>query len=341
MYHPLVSVILPCYNSVDFIGEAIESIINQTYQNLEIIVIDDGSTDKSSNIIDVFASWENRIKVITNENNIGLIKSLNKGIELSSGEYIARMDADDISEPTRIEEEINYLIQHNLDIVSSAKILINHEGNKIGLQMAKGTYSEACNFTSFFSNPLLHPAVIARSQVFKMNPYLNASYTLHVEDYELWTRLLSHQFKSGNLNKPLHRLRINKNSISRKFEAIQITNFLICSKKHIENYFNTNLTDDIHCVIANRLHTRISFVSYRNGITLLKFFKKQFIIKENIREPAVIMQINNIISEQISDILLQGIKKCNFKIKFFSLTRLIFYIIYDYHMIKYLKHKLF
>ena len=106
MKNPLVSILMPVYNSEKYLREAIKSILNQTFTNFELIIINDGSTDNSLKIIKSFK--DNRIKIIKNKGNLGLIKTLNKGIDLAQGKYIARMDADDIAMPKRLEKQIAF-----------------------------------------------------------------------------------------------------------------------------------------------------------------------------------------------------------------------------------------
>ena len=109
MNKPLVSVIIPCYNAEKYVEEAIRSIMTQTYSNLEIIVTDDCSSDNTLMILETLAAEDSRIKVIKNEKNLKIVKSLNNMIEVAQGKYIARMDADDISLPERIEKQVSFL----------------------------------------------------------------------------------------------------------------------------------------------------------------------------------------------------------------------------------------
>ena len=109
MYEKLVSVIIPCYNAEKYLRESVESIINQSYPNLEIICIDDCSTDSTLAILEELASRDARVKVLHNSRNMKIASSLNRGLEYSTGEYIARMDADDIALPKRIEKQVDYL----------------------------------------------------------------------------------------------------------------------------------------------------------------------------------------------------------------------------------------
>lgn len=106
---PLVSVIVCAYNAEQYIDESISSIINQSYENLEIIVINDGSTDLTLSHLEKISKLDKRIKIISNKYNLGFINSLNIGLGCFSGKYIARMDADDIAKPSWIEKIVTYL----------------------------------------------------------------------------------------------------------------------------------------------------------------------------------------------------------------------------------------
>jgi len=128
-----VSVIIPVYNVEQFVLEAIQSIQNQTYKNLEIIVIDDGSVDDTYKIVEKLAKDDNRIKLYRNEKNLKIVKTLNRALTIAKGEYIARMDGDDISAPDRIEKKVKFLeLNNDYDLVGCSMVAIDIEGNKIG-----------------------------------------------------------------------------------------------------------------------------------------------------------------------------------------------------------------
>lgn len=112
---PEISVVMPVYNASQYLAEAIESIVSQTFTDWELIIIDDGSTDDSKLIIKRYAQSDKRIRYYKNEQNMGVIRTLNKGINLSTGKYIARMDADDISLPTRFDTQYRFL-ENNADV---------------------------------------------------------------------------------------------------------------------------------------------------------------------------------------------------------------------------------
>ncbi len=190
---PDISVIMSVYNGETYINEAIESVINQTYKNWELIVINDCSTDSTAQILADFALKDERIKVYTNEINLKLPASLNKAISLSSGKYIARMDADDICLPDRLKKQFEFM-ENNKDVaLSSCRFMTLKNG-----VYAPGGVGGRCDYEAIkamllVSNPILHPGVIAKSEVMKE---LNYDTTLTcTEDLELWTRFVMNNYK--------------------------------------------------------------------------------------------------------------------------------------------------
>ena len=128
---PLVSIILPVFNSEEFLSESISSIINQTYDHFELIIIDDASTDKSSNLIKSFK--DSRVIYIKNERNLGIASSLNIGIKKAKGKYLARMDDDDISEPKRLDKQVRFMEENtSCGLLGTYAKLI---GNKTGIPL--------------------------------------------------------------------------------------------------------------------------------------------------------------------------------------------------------------
>jgi len=176
--HPLISIAIPVYNCEKYISFAINSVINQTYQNWELIIIDDGSTDNTLSIIKGYTS--SKIRVYSDGENKGLIYRLNESVRVSSGEYYARMDADDVMHPLRLEKELSFLCSHpDIDVVGSSYCSIDSENNIIHKVKINGLIRrEDIRF--------LHPSVMAKTSWFKKNPY--SSLYIRMEDYELWLR---------------------------------------------------------------------------------------------------------------------------------------------------------
>ncbi len=182
-----VSVILPAYNGEKYLGQAIESMLNQTFNNFELIIINDGSTDSTEEIIKSYN--DKRIKYIKTPKNLGLIKSLNIGIKNSQSEYIARMDQDDISFPYRLKKQVEYLDKHPEIIeVGSWAETINEEGKHVGY------YKPGCNFIlikyeMLFGNIMMHPSIMMRKDnIAAIGGYDDAA--INVEDYDVHLKFL-------------------------------------------------------------------------------------------------------------------------------------------------------
>lgn len=191
---PLVTILLPVYNCETHLGEAIESILQQTYQNFEFIIINDGSTDNSESVILSFS--DTRIKYFKNEKNIQLIGTLNRGLELSQGKYIARMDQDDISEPNRIERQV--LLMEEKSDIGVCGSWIKVFGIKDDIIRYPETNDEILA-AMFFYNPFSHPSVMLRkSEIDRLKLNYNPAY-LQAEDYQLWFQCFN---KTGLYNIP-------------------------------------------------------------------------------------------------------------------------------------------
>src|SRR6187551_2698878 len=166
MNEPAVSVILPAYNCEKYIAQAIKSVLQQTFTDLELIIINDGSTDKTESIILSFA--DPRIIYLKNETNRGLIFTLNRAIEIAQGTYIARMDADDISLPARVAKQKKFLDTHlETTMVSTTINLIDENGSDKGTWLLdrKKIYHNAIRNKMPFENCIAHPSIMIRAAV--------------------------------------------------------------------------------------------------------------------------------------------------------------------------------
>ena len=181
---PLVTIGIPVYNSEKFLAQAINSVLRQSYSNFELIITDDGSTDASVSIAQSFK--DDRIKVIVDGQNRGISYRLNQQIELANGFFFARMDADDIMYPKRIEEQVRFMMEHpQTDIVGTAVCVIDDNNEILGYRKAshKKTQAEALQGAVF-----VHPSVLGRTSWFKQHLYKEEF--IGMEDYELWIRTI-------------------------------------------------------------------------------------------------------------------------------------------------------
>ncbi|HED1420429.1 TPA: glycosyltransferase [Kluyvera georgiana] len=206
----LVSVIMPVYNSSAFIKDAIESILIQTHKKIEFIIIDDGSVDGSELIIKKYTDDE-RIVFISRENK-GLVYTLNQALKMANGEYIARMDSDDISAANRIEEQLQFLIKNpDIAVVGCASYIIN-ERSDIESHRVPPSSPFLNHALHFFGPTLTHPSVCFNKKVIGEELYYSDCYP-RAEDFELWVRL-SRKYSMANIPKMLFYYRLNSNGIS-------------------------------------------------------------------------------------------------------------------------------
>jgi len=187
---PNISVLLPAFNAEKYIELAIQSILNQTYSNFELIILNDGSSDRTEEIIKSFK--DTRVIYIKNEQNIGLVNTLNKGLSLAKGKYIARMDADDISYIYRFSKQHSFLENNPSYIIcSSSRKDFNDSNNRDHISYMPVSDS-AIRISSIFSPPFTHPAVMFRKDVILKNNLFYDENFKYSEDYEFWIRLLEY-----------------------------------------------------------------------------------------------------------------------------------------------------
>lgn len=211
---PLISVIMAVYNGEKYLDAAIRSIIHQTINNFEFIILDDGSIDSTPSIISKYVKSDNRIIFIRNKENLGLASSLNKAISISKGKYIARMDADDISLPTRLETQIKYLEKNPNVMVLGGSIIKIDENNYFIKHINMPTDRIIIRWNIMMGGPVvMHSTVMFRKAFFK-------KYGLYKEirtsqDRELWTRMLKDEFlEIANVEKVILFYRVHKSNIS-------------------------------------------------------------------------------------------------------------------------------
>ena len=209
----LVSVLMPCYreSSKDF-TEALKSILEQTYTRIEVVVVfDDPDNNTLYDIAQNSSAQDSRIRLVRNERNLGLSNSLERAFKVSRGQYICRMDSDDISEAQRIERQLAYLEEHELDLVGSYLTAIDEDGNRLYLVDSIPTSGKGVKRSLMIRNCVPHPSWFGRRSVFEMG-YRPVQLA---EDYDLLLRAELEGFSIGNVPEPLIRYRMTANSISR------------------------------------------------------------------------------------------------------------------------------
>jgi glycosyltransferase involved in cell wall biosynthesis len=265
MQKPLVSVIMPVYNVAPYAAEALSSILNQSYQELEIIIVDDACTD---NTIDIIAGFkDSRIKIIRNEKNSGAAASRNNAIKVATGTFLAIMDADDIALPSRLDRQVAYMQANpQTDVLGTA---MQYFGTSRYLNYFPESH-DGCKAMLLRNVCFGHSTVMFRRHVFDDGTaYYNPSLRQYSEEYDLWCRLVD-RFKFANLNEPLLLYRTFPKSIKSDAEEKRITN-----SEKIREAFVVNQLGEISAELK-QLHNRAAAMANNLTATELQFIDEWF-----------------------------------------------------------------
>ena len=213
--NPKVSVIMGIHNCVRTLGEAIDSIICQTFHNWELVLCDDGSTDNTYELARTYAAkYPAQIVLLRNETNKKLSYTLNRCLEVAKGELIARMDGDDISRPERLEKQINYLLSHpDVDLVGTQMMRFDEEGHtgilKVPLHPAPEMLRSGV--------PIHHATILTYSRVYEvLGGYTEDEMVEGVEDLDLWFRFFEKKFRAETLDEVLYDVRMDQSALKRR-----------------------------------------------------------------------------------------------------------------------------
>jgi glycosyltransferase involved in cell wall biosynthesis len=253
-----VTVLMPVYNAEKYLASAIQSILDQTYKDFELLLINDGSTDKSVEVIESFN--DSRIKLVHNEQNINVESTLNRGLDLIDTEYIARMDSDDIAFPNRLQKQVEYMDKHPEVGVCSSWI---HLFDAVEYDIQNPTDHDEIQCELLFHNVIAHPGVIMRKSLIDKYNLRYAKYR-YAEDLDMWMRC-SFLFKLHNVPEVLLNYRISSNSVSQAHSQLQNESINKVLKKNFEA-LGLNLNDD-----QINLHKKIGYkVPFTDRIELTK-----------------------------------------------------------------------
>jgi glycosyltransferase involved in cell wall biosynthesis len=252
MNPPSVTVLLPVYNGGAYLKEAIDSILLQTFKDFEFLIINDGSTDDTESII--LSYTDPRIRYIKNETNLKLIATLNKGIKMARGAYIARMDADDIALPQRLEKQVEFMeMETDCVLCGTEAILIGRE-NEVPLKSPGDNIKIKCLL--FFNNYIIHPTVMLRKATLINKGLFYPKEALHSEDFALWINLRKH----GTFNvipEPLlkyrdHDMSISQSNLQHQYDMVKQLRLsqLMCSltldEQKVYHCFINQATNDYY-----------------------------------------------------------------------------------------------
>ncbi len=199
----MVSVIVPCYNCEKLVVETIESIINQSYTEFEIIAIDDCSKDNTLNILKKLSAMDSRITVLKNENNLGVALTRNHGVEVAKGDYIAFLDSDDVWHKDKLQIQMEYMLKNNVDMTATSYDLYDETMEKL---ISSYEVVEQISYKTLLNENVIGlSTVVIKKEVF--NKFKMTNKYIH-EDYELWLKLLKNGFKIVGIKKPLVKYRV-------------------------------------------------------------------------------------------------------------------------------------
>ena len=230
MLMPKVSVIMGVYNGGKRVSRAIESILNQTFTDFEFIICDDGSIDNSVEIVKEFAAKDNRIKLLQNPKNLGLAQTLNNCLNVASGEYIARMDDDDISHPERFSKQVAFLDSNpKYAIVGTSRNMYDDNGIW-GIDVKEG---ERTTLEIFLGRTFTHPSVMMRRKaVLDVGGYTTGPETERTEDFDLWCKLYERGYKGFNLREVLLDYYEARSSYNKRKYKYRICEYKLKKKWH-------------------------------------------------------------------------------------------------------------
>jgi glycosyltransferase involved in cell wall biosynthesis len=300
---PLVSVLLPVYNAEKYLENALKSILFQTYSNLEVIVVNDGSTDNSASIINSFVQTNN-VKYYINPENFGISKTRNIALSYCNGEYIALLDSDDICAPNRIENQVKFLIK-NTGYKAVSSWMQEFDKNTLNLYRYYHDF-ETLKCVSVFYNPVSHPATMFDSSALKEIGY-DESYS-YAEDYQMLLRFMQ-KYKISCLQETLYFNRIHTNQISNSInESLKIKNEKQISQFIIDLYWSKNNKIDVDFYFKNFK----KYIEFKDA--------KDFILWDKILKILMKKSTNNFNNKILVNFVFNNYWFINFKNSFFQFT---------------------
>ena len=219
MTTPSVSILMAAYNAEDYLAEAIDSLLSQTFFDFELVVVNDGSSDDSAKILESFANADRRVRCITNEKNLGFVASLNKGLLECRSQLVARADADDVFYPERLQTQLDYMNAYPaVGVLGTGVEFINADGTRNPRRLQDLPLSpEAVRLHSLLGCSLWHTTVVFRRQLVIEAGGYSKEMVGGPEDYELWSRLAG-STKIANLSDVLCKVRLHSSSITANWE---------------------------------------------------------------------------------------------------------------------------
>ena len=278
MKNPKVTVLMSVYNGEEYLREAVDSILAQTFKDFKFVIVNDGSTDKTAEILKSYKDV--RIKIVNNEKNIGLTKSLNKGLMIAKSRYIARQDADDISMPERLEKELKFLGKNkNVALVGTDYFLINEKDKIIG-KINCLIESKDLKEKLLKGNQFGHGSVMFRKECVEKIGIYREEFK-YAQDYDFYLRIAEVN-DVANISELLYKWRINIKSVSVKKKALQDKYAFFAielakeRKKFGQDKLQTLKKEEINSLLDGYLISKSGFQNRRNIAQNYCFWSKIF-----------------------------------------------------------------
>ncbi|MFH1068307.1 MAG: glycosyltransferase [Candidatus Glassbacteria bacterium] len=254
---PLVTVLLSVYNGERFLRESVESILGQTFTDFEFLIVDDASTDSTAQILTEYASRDRRIRLVRNPANVGLTRSLNRGLALAAGKYVARQDADDVSLPERLQRQVEFFAGNpGTALLGGGLELIGERGETLGRRLPPTDHQSLIAELLIKNNAIGHScAMLALSAVRELGGY-DESFP-YAQDYDLWWRI-SRRWKIANLPEVLVRWRSTGTSISSSRRQEQLSCMYRTSVAAVSETIGPGLLDNqAYCRFWHAYHGEV------------------------------------------------------------------------------------
>ena len=254
-----VTILLPAYNAALYLRDSLDSIMRQAFKDFDVLLIDDGSMDDTSKIAIEYSNIDRRIKYYKNEKNIGLIKTLNKGLSLAKGEYIVRMDADDIMFDDRLYKQVKYMDSNPECFVCGGQM--EYIGGLTGMAPILPQKYEDLLYLSLINCPLYHPTTIIRNSAIKQFGLKYNDSSKHAEDYKFWSDIIfSHPNSIANIKDVVLFYRISNNQITAKYSDEQDLISKIVRRENVQHVlvpYGIKLPEVVNCEIIEKVSSLI------------------------------------------------------------------------------------
>jgi glycosyltransferase involved in cell wall biosynthesis len=313
MSKPKVTVLMSVYNGERYLKKAVDSILNQTFRDFEFLIINDGSTDSAVEILKSFR--DPRIKIINNKKNIGLTKSLNKGLRLARGEYIARQDADDISLPQRLEKQVEFLDKNTKTaLVGSWTEVIDEYGEAMEIWQSL-SQSHLLRWRLLFKNQFTHCAIMLRKNaVMQLGGY--SEELSSAQDYDLWSKI-SFSWELANIPEVLVKWRKWQKNISTTHRAKQLEIAKKISRRNLEYIMSETLDDfSFKCYMQfySLSNEKVYFPHLKILIYSLEKLLEKFIERFDYSNREIGVDLKNEVSTQALRLLEDNLNDVGYKI---------------------------